>query len=165
MRLNNRKTHIISFIFLTLIVFPQVSMMVLQMWQLKVQHEAAERMEKAALVTIMLDPADFTWENKREIRTQGKMFDVKTCSVQNGHYIFTGIFDEKETAIKDILKKGASTGLLIRLLVMVQGCLMILSAGFLIIALPAKNQFILLQDSIYSRSKELLTPPPRYSFA
>lgn len=66
--------------------------------QLKIaRQEAMEKLEKSMLQTIRLQKKDFTWEKKgKEIRINGKFFDIKSIRKEKGVYVITGIYDEQE---------------------------------------------------------------------
>lgn len=68
-----------------------------------------EELEREMLHTIMVPEADVHWvKYKKEIRVQEKMFDVKSFTIKNGQYIFTGLYDEEETALTNYF--GENTG-------------------------------------------------------
>ena len=66
-----------------------------------------EKLEEAMLHTIKVPEAKVQWVKfKKEIRLDGKMFDVKSFSVSNGEYVFTGLYDEEETALNNYFEKN-----------------------------------------------------------
>ena len=72
-----------------------------------IRHEMKEKLEEEMLHTIVVHVAEVQWvKYKKEIRFQDKMFDVKSITVKNGHYIFTGLYDEEETALNNYFKKN-----------------------------------------------------------
>ncbi len=47
-----------------------------------------------------VEKKDFHWvEEEKEIRIDGRMFDVESWHFENGAYIVTGLFDDEETAL------------------------------------------------------------------
>jgi hypothetical protein len=161
-----KTTHTTSFFFLIILALPQILIIALQLWQLHVQHEALERLERESLQTITIDAKALTWKNKKEVSIDGRMFDIKSYRVENGKYILTGLFDEKETSIKDFLKKQASGSgsPLIKLLLIAQSFIItifLISFPFLII-LRKRISFFKVQFSFHF--KELLVPPPKPLF-
>ena len=67
-----------------------------------------EKLERAMLRTIVVPEAEVQWvKYKKEIRVQEKMFDVKSFTIKNGHYIFKGLYDEEETALTDYFGKNS----------------------------------------------------------
>jgi hypothetical protein len=37
---------------------------------------------------------------KKEIHLAGRMFDIKSIQLEDGHYTFTGLYDDEETTLK-----------------------------------------------------------------
>ena len=119
--------HIISLFFAGVLVLPPLLMMILQLRQLHLRHEAMESMEEKELQTITLKTHDFIWVKKeKEILTGDRLFDVKTYTENDGLFRLTGLYDEKETAIKKILSrhhpKPQSGNIIIQLLIFGQSC-------------------------------------------
>ena len=86
---------------------PFAFIVTLQAKQQFIRYEIMERLEQQSLHTIILSKNDVHWiKNKKEILVDGKMFDVKSFIVENGHYKFTGLFDEEETAIAEMIETG-----------------------------------------------------------
>lgn len=66
-----------------------------------------ERMEKQLLQTITLINSEIQWVKKgKEIRVQGKMFDIKSIEYKNGITIFHGLYDEEETLLNKHFNEG-----------------------------------------------------------
>ena len=79
---------------------PLTFCVVTEIKQQQLKHEARERLEKIISKTIILSAQEFYWtEAGKEIRVHGELFDVKFYSVNNGKYIFSGLFDKDETAL------------------------------------------------------------------
>lgn len=92
-----------------LIAVPLLSILVLQGLQWYARHEAEERMEREAMVTVTIPVRDLHWHKKgKEVVIDGKLFDVKTLKQTGGQIVLTGLFDEAETAIVDLLEQQAS---------------------------------------------------------
>ena len=61
-----------------------------------------EKLEEEMLHTIVVPAKQLIWvKYKKEIRVDGKMFDVKSIQIENGNYIFTGLYDDEETALNN----------------------------------------------------------------
>jgi len=74
--------------------------MVTEMKQRQLKYEAKERLEKINLKTIILSTQDFRWtEPGKEISIHGELFDIRSYSIKNGKFIFSGLFDKDETAL------------------------------------------------------------------
>ena len=58
--------HIISLFFAGVLVLPPLFMMILQLRQLHLRHEAMERLEEKELQTITVKAHDFIWVKKRK---------------------------------------------------------------------------------------------------
>ena len=72
-----------------------------------IRHEMKEKLEEEMLHTIVVPVAEVQWvKHKKEIRFQGKMFDIKSITEKNDQYIFTGLYDEEETALNNYFEKN-----------------------------------------------------------
>jgi hypothetical protein len=77
-----------------------------------------ENMEQHYLQTITIAENKVQWLKKgKEILVSGKMFDIKSSEKEGSQFIFTGLFDEEETALvkmieNDFNKKNESGKLL-----------------------------------------------------
>jgi hypothetical protein len=66
-----------------------------------IRLEMLEKMEEQNLVSVEILATEFQWhEEGREIIINGKMFDVKSITLSHGVYFIKGLFDEKETELK-----------------------------------------------------------------
>jgi hypothetical protein len=94
---------------MALIAGPLLSILILQGLQWHARHEAEERMEREAMVTVTIPVQDLRWHKKgKEVVIDGKLFDVKTLRQTGGQIVLTGLFDDAETAIVDLLEQQAS---------------------------------------------------------
>ena len=65
-----------------------------------------ERLKSDGLVSVSIQKNEIRWIRPgKEIEINGKLFDVKNITEQNGFYIVKGLFDEKEDGIESALKK------------------------------------------------------------
>jgi len=66
-----------------------------------------EKLEQRMLHTIIVPEAEVQWvKYKKEIRYGEKMFDIKSFTIKNGQYSFTGLYDEEETALNNHFEKN-----------------------------------------------------------
>lgn len=163
MVLRRKTTHTASAVFLIILSLPMILIIALQVWQCTIQYQIRERLEKDFLETISVSIDDIEWKNKKEVSIHGRMFDIKFYKLQGREYILTGLFDDTETGINDILKRKASEspGSFINLLIIAQ-CFV---AALHLIGFPFLFSFSKLTSSFkdtYSYYfKELLSPPPK----
>lgn len=83
--------------------------------QQAIRHKMKESLEQQFLQTITLSENEIQWvKSGKEILVDGKMFDVKSFSSENGQFKLTGLFDQEETALVKQLenngKKSNETG-------------------------------------------------------
>ena len=72
--------------------------------QWMIRHEMEEKLEQQHLQTLRIPVAEVNWYKKnKEIIVEGKLFDVKSATPDNGVIIFTGLYDDEETEIKNKL--------------------------------------------------------------
>jgi hypothetical protein len=70
-----------------------------------IRSQMLEKMEEQNLVSVEVPAAEFQWyEEGREIIINGRMFDVKSITLSDGVYFIRGLFDEKETELKQALQ-------------------------------------------------------------
>jgi hypothetical protein len=95
------------------------------------------------------------------------MFDVKSFIVKDDRFVITGIFDEKETAINNMLSKQAGNdNLLIRLLVFTQFFFSIITAFLTFKLLSPILQYFYFHSTRYQNIyRQIFTPPPQLSFS
>lgn len=61
-----------------------------------------ERLENVSLKSIIIEKDSFTWvEKNKEIKINGKLFDVKSYYVVADKIVFSGLYDEDEDAIDE----------------------------------------------------------------
>jgi hypothetical protein len=98
-----RRGRTISLLFSVIMALPLTFCVVTEIKQQQLKHEARARLEKINLKTIILSAQEFHWtEAGKEINIRGELFDIKSYSVKNCKFTFSGLFDEDETAF-DIL--------------------------------------------------------------
>jgi hypothetical protein len=90
----------ISLLFLLIMALPLTFCVVSEMKQQHLKQVSRGRLEKINLKTIVLSPYDFQWtEAGKEISIHSELFDIKSYSIKNGKFIFSGLFDKDETAL------------------------------------------------------------------
>src|SRR5215213_2176935 len=96
---------------IVLILLPCLYCLYFQVKHQMIRWEMKERLEHEAVQTIVVPANKFLWYDEgREIILDGKMFDVKSITQQNGNYTITGLFDEDETQLHIALKKLQHAG-------------------------------------------------------
>jgi hypothetical protein len=103
----NRPKQIIIAIFLLIVVgIPGILFVYYQAEQAWIRHEMEEKLEHQHLQTIRIPARDVVWyEEDKEIIVDGKLFDVKTQTPDQDMIVFTGLFDDKETLVKNQMEK------------------------------------------------------------
>ena len=150
-----------------IIALPLLFILLLQGLQHHAQHEAKERLEKEALVTLKLAAHELHWYKKgKEILIDGQLFDVKTLVQKGNEVIVTGLFDKKENDIVKALhrqtERSGKSGSIIRLLVLIQH---FVSVGetytFALHAFTLRTFSLTAITSYKSPALSVLAPPPR----
>lgn len=141
----------------------------LQLWQVKVQHEAKEKLEENFLQTISVTEKDLVWLNAGEVVIGGEMFDIKSVRHQNGRVLLTGLFDKKETAIRNILAaesghSGMDISILQLLLILQSIALVCAILSGLRPAIQLKKIFFFLNASCHFNYSRVIIPPPKFWF-
>lgn len=96
--------YIAPLVFLFFLLLPVFSAVVLQGTQWYLKAKAAERMEQEQLVTLTMPAIAVRWEKKdKELRIEGRLFDVKHYRLLKGQLTATGYFDEKEALLESLL--------------------------------------------------------------
>ena len=69
-------------------------------------HKMQENLERASLQTLHIPKSDIVWiKPGKELRINGKLFDVKKHVVHEGWLTVTGLFDEVEERIRESLSQ------------------------------------------------------------
>src|SRR5574339_623607 len=121
MLVKNSAVYIACTLLLAIMLVPLTIIVGLQGWQLYWQCSVEERLGKAALEKIVIPNDEFLWEEEnREIRVNGKLFDVKSYTRNNESVVVLGVFDEKETFMEFMLQGIGEDKLLIEFLLLSQ---------------------------------------------
>ena len=161
---------IVAFIFLLTGFMPVVFTLSFLYKQQLIRHEMKEKLEREMLHTIIVPEAEVQWvKYKKEIRFQEKMFDIKSFTIKNGQYIFTGLYDEEETALtnyfgKSTEQKNDSRSKILSAFFQLLQSIYPADSDEILISMNISKTFcpLILQD-ISSPFINILTPPPQAS--
>jgi hypothetical protein len=100
-----RKKHYIVPLFLLLLTLaPTLFMGGLQAFQAIIRQRMERSLDKEVLTTISLPATSVVWyEEGREIRVEGRMFDIKTFSIKDGIFTAQGVYDDDETEVVNLM--------------------------------------------------------------
>jgi hypothetical protein len=99
-----RFKKISALFFITLGLIPVFFMLVVAVKRQHIRHEMKEKMEERLLHSVTLQNSGIVWvKAEKEIVIEGRMFDVKRYETKNGITVFTGLYDEEETALNGLL--------------------------------------------------------------
>ena len=136
--------------------------------QQAVRYKMKERLEEHILHSITLSETDVHWINKKkEILVNGKMFDVKSFSVENGNYKFIGLYDDEETELTEQLEnnfnKNNENGswLISNLFQWLQSVYPNDNEGMLLTLLQVQFNSPFININLRSPYRTILTPPPQ----
>ena len=88
-----------------LTLVPTLLMGGLQVLQAYIRQRMQTSLQHETMVTIHLPAADIVWyEEGREIMVNGRMFDIKNCEIKDGFFTATGIYDDDETELVNLLR-------------------------------------------------------------
>lgn len=163
-----RRKTIIALVLCSIIAFPLIFSGGLQAFQQYIKHTVTERLESEVLVTLTLPVSKVQWmEEGREIMVAGKMFDIKTYSEKDGIFTLTGVFDERETAVMELLNHfndKQQNNFIIQLLLLVQSFVVALwgmnNIKVVIVILKHHSQYLIQKLEFFIPS--FFTPPRRY---
>ena len=166
--MKNLLKKILSFSLLLTGSLPVVFTLFFLCKQQLVRHAMKEKLERQMLHTIIVPEAEVQWvKYKKEIHLNDKMFDVESFIVKNGQYIFTGLFDDEETALNNYFEKNTEqknereNHILSVLFQLLQSVYPGNSADILIGGDNCRTYCCLILSNISSPIKNILTPPPQ----
>lgn len=97
---------------LSIFCLPTLLIVYFQLAQWQQQKHMEEELENDQLQTISISQSELKWYKlNKEAIVEGKLFDVKKIHQEGNTVILTGLFDEKETEIKNnlgIIRKAES---------------------------------------------------------
>lgn len=151
-----------------LVLLPCIYCLYFQVNEYRIWQQMEEELESGQLQTIIVPVQNFHWhEENREIIVDGMMFDVKTISLEDDHYVVTGLFDEEETSLHIAMGKlqsqpssGADTELISELIS--QTLIQPVFTGMHLVK-DSKLSFkaIIPTEKLYTTILSIHTPPPR----
>ena len=158
-----------TYLLLLLAALPLVYTLFMGIPQKAIQHKMKERLETQLLRTITVAKNDVHWvKDEKEIWVNGRMFDIKSSHLQNGVYVFSGLYDEEETALLEQLQKdqqnnNSNSKQLVQLFQLLQSFYNnpqeeIVSPG----NIPG-SKFIPEASPLASQFMSIFTPPPQAS--
>ena len=127
-----------------------------------------EKLERQMLHTVTVAQTNVVWvKYKKEIRIHDKMFDIESFTIKNDQYIFTGLYDEEETALNNFLEKNTEQNneseyhLLSSLFQLLQSIYPESFGEILASSTISKAYCPLILQHISSPFINILTPPPQ----
>ncbi len=161
-----KRKAIITLLFAGIIALPLVFSGALQAFQYYIKYTVEERLQNETLTTISVPLSKVQWmEEGREILVEGMMFDIKSFYASNGHLVATGVYDERETAVMELLNnfnEKQQDHFLIQLLFLTQTLV-----GFIYISIDFSSIVLQLKHSSFFQLKKVspfllrFYPPPR----
>lgn len=165
--MKNHVRKIISLSLLLIACIPVAFALFFLIRQETIQHKMMEKLERQSLHTITLAAGDVRWINKKEIWVNGKMFDVKSFSINGRQYEFMGLFDDEETDLAEQLKNKTKkdnepgNSLLAGLFQWLHSLYPANSGEVSLAGSFSKLQYYFVRLNILSPFKAILTPPPQ----
>jgi len=165
-----RRKTIIALLLCSIVALPLIFSGGLQAFQQYIKYTVEERLNDEELVIVSIPLAQVQWmEEGREILVHGKMFDIKSYSEKDGNLIATGVYDERETAVIELLSHfndQQQNQLLIKILLLAQTF-----AGLVYITIQLPYIICFLKHSTFFQVKKTsphlfsFYPPPRHQLS
>jgi hypothetical protein len=92
-------TKIACALFILLWLMPLLAVISFDIKKNIIQTRMREKLGMENLQTIKIAEKDVIWMDKHEIWVNEHMFDIHSKELQDGFYIFTGLYDEDETEL------------------------------------------------------------------
>lgn len=100
--MNRYKKNTAAFIFIITISVPFIFSAFVFLKTLSIQHEMSRKLDAETLQTITIPVTAFIWDlDEKEILVNGKMFDIKSITKENEHYVITGLYDLDQTDLQN----------------------------------------------------------------
>jgi hypothetical protein len=95
-------------VFFILVIFmPMMVSVALLVWQQVIHFEMMEELEAKNLTAIIIKKSSLKWTRTgKEIEINGNLFDVDDISIKGDSCIIKGLYDEKEEALLQTIKKS-----------------------------------------------------------
>ncbi len=159
--------HITSGFMLVLAAMPLVYILFVRFQQQSIRKNMNERLETEVLQTLAVPENNIIWIKKgKEILVNGRMFDIKSTHLQNGVYVFKGLYDERETALLKQLQKNQQNGssenkLFVQLFQFLQSFYHNQQPEFAFCENMDFENFFAKTPSLHSGFVTILSPPPQ----
>jgi hypothetical protein len=148
---------------------PWLLILVFCIKQQSIRHEMKEKLEQAIpLHSVTIADKEVVWVKKgKEIRVNGKMFDIKTAKSGNGFTTFTGLYDEDETLLKKQLaeswqkKSSGENKTLLQLIVSLQNVFYETTGVEIMCRREISHYYLFDHTGLPVNFRLILTPPPR----
>lgn len=156
-----------TIVFLLLVLATPVLVPVLyELQKLEIKKEMLGFLQKRKLQSLQLAARDVVWIDKHEIWVNEQMFDIATATLDNGVYTFTGLYDAGETLL---VKKRMTAGNedpgqqqrnhhVLKWLHTPALAEAVVPPFIISGSLP---KYACITTKVFSRLKEVTTPPPR----
>ncbi len=97
------KKKILALVMLLAVIAPLLFFTCFFIKQKMIEHDMEEQLKNASLKTITIDAGAILWvKRNKEVTVDGKLFDVRSITVNGNVIILTGLYDNEE----DILNEG-----------------------------------------------------------
>lgn len=166
------KRNIIALILVAIICLPGFLFIGLRIWKEVVRFEMVEKLEHSNLQKLCIKKNEVRWYKKnREILVANRLFDVESWESKNDSIVFKGLFDDKETLIKNRVaqlldqqnrQSTPNKVCITQLVFQVWYCISNtgeLTAPFRVLRNVSKRWYIEKLTPVYS---SILSPPPRF---
>jgi hypothetical protein len=158
-----------NFILLLLAAMPLVYTLIIGVPQQAIRHKMKEQLETQTLHTITVAENDVQWiTDGEEIWVNGRMFDIRSSHLQNGVYVFSGLYDNEETAFVDHLQKDQQNNpdnnkQLVQFFQLLQSIYSNPQEEIIFTENSPADKFILGSSPLASQYISIFTPPPQVS--
>lgn len=133
-----------------------------------IRHEMKEKLEEEMLHTVVVPAKQLIWvKYKKEIHVDGKMFDIKSMRIENDNYIFTGLYDDEETALNNYFENHTNqenesgNQLLLSIFQLLQSSFIEDEISSLVTVIAVDKYPMFTLQHISFPFKNILTPPPQ----
>lgn len=159
--------HITTGFLLVLAAMPLVYILFARVHQQSIRHMMKERLESQILQTVVLPEEEILWvKDGKEILVNGRMFDIRSAYLQNGEYVFTGLYDDDETQLLKQLqnnqqKSNSEDQLLVHLFQFLQSFYHNQQPEFAFCENIDFDKLFAITPSLHSGFLSIFSPPPQ----
>jgi len=152
---------------LFLAAVPLIYILTFKVHQQSIRHKMKVRLEAKVLHTISIPEHDVIWmKNGKEIYVNGKMFDIKSFHINDGVYVFKGLYDDEETVLREQLQKeqesnSTNSKQLTRLFQLLQSFYNDTQSELYFPKTKSGSELIKDNSATISQFISITTPPPR----